>query len=351
MQFSFRWFGREDPVSLAQIRQIPGVSGIVADLFRIPVGDPWPLADLEALKAEITAAGFRFTAIESIPVHEDIKLGAPGREVWIDNYIQSLNNVGKAGIPVVTYNFMPVFDWFRSDLHHLHPDGATSLVYQEADVAEMDPFSLGGMDMPAWVGQRSAEGMKALISAYREIDGEGLWRNLAYFLRRVIPAAEVAGLKLALHPDDPPWPIFGLPRIIVDANALDRVLKIVDSPANGLALCSGSLGAGRGNDLPAMIRRFGPRIHFAHVRNVRHLGSGRDFVEAPHPSQFGSLDIFAIMEAYAEVGFNGVLRPDHGRMIWGEAGRPGYGLYDRALGVTYLMGLWEAIQRQAGQSS
>jgi mannonate dehydratase len=347
MQFSFRWYGPEDPVTLEQIRQIPGVTGIVADLFKIPVGAPWPLTDLEALKKAVTGAGLKLTAIESIPVHEEIKLGLPSRDKWIARYIESVTNVGKAGIPVVTYNFMPVFDWFRSDLNYPHPDGATSLAYQESTVAGIDPSVLCERQMPAWAGDTSPEQLKALMAAYQRIDSERLWQHLAYFLKRVVPAAEAAGVKLALHPDDPPWPLFGLPRIIVNAEALARVLEFVDSPANGLALCSGSLGAGRDNDIPAMIRRFGPRIHFAHVRNVRHLGPERDFIEAPHPSQCGSLDMFAIMKAYHDVGFKGVVRPDHGRMIWGEQGKPGYGLYDRALGATYLMGLWEAMERQS----
>jgi mannonate dehydratase len=346
MQFSFRWYGPEDPVTLEKIRQIPGITGIVSDLFRIPVGESWPLTDLQTLKQEISDAGLQFTAIESIPVHENIKLGKPDRDQWIANYIESLVNVGKAGIPVVTYNFMPVFDWFRSDLDYPHPDGSTGLAYQESNAAGIDPSTIAEMDLPAWAGDASAEQLKALIMAYQRVDSERLWQHLAYFLKRVVPAAEAAGVKLALHPDDPPWSLFGLPRIIVDEASLARVLAIVASPANGLALCSGSLGAGRDNDIPAMIRRFGPRIHFAHVRNVRHIGPARDFMEAPHPSQYGSLDMFAIMKAYHDVGFKGVIRPDHGRMIWGEQGRPGYGLYDRALGATYLMGLWEALQRQ-----
>jgi len=350
MHFSFRWFGPHDPISLEQIRQIPGVTGIVSALFDIPVGDPWPQAEIEALKQEIEDAGLQFTAIESIPVHEDIKLGLPDRNLYIDHYAESLRNAGKAGVPVVTYNFMPVFDWFRSDLQYPNPDGSTSLAYRESTVSQIDPLTLGELDLPAWAGDSSPEQLKAQILAYRDVRAENLWENLAYFLNKIVSVAEAAGVKLAIHPDDPPWPIFGLPRIIIDESALDRVLKIVDSPANGLALCSGSLGVGRANDLPRMIRRFGPRIHFAHVRNVQHKGPDRDFIEAPHLSQKGSLDIFAIMKAYSEVGYEGVIRPDHGRMIWDEQGKPGYGLYDRALGATYLMGLWEALQHREGPS-
>lgn len=345
MIFSFRWYGPKDTVTLEDIRQIPGITGIVSDLFEIPVGHVWPLDKIRTRKERIEEAGLSFSAVESIMVHEDIKLGRPNRDDYIDAYIESLHNTGKAGIPVVTYNFMPVVDWFRTDLQHRSPDGSTCLAYHEANAARLDPLTLKDFDMPAWVGDHSPDGMRELFAAYKGVPAEKLWENLAYFLERVVPEAESCGVRLALHPDDPPWPVFGLPRIIVDETSLERVLAIVDSPANGLALCSGSLGAGRDNDLPGIIRRFSPRIHFAHVRNVRHVGPDRDFIEAPHPTAFGSLDIYAIMKAYHDVGFKGVMRPDHGRMIWGEQSRAGYGLYDRALGATYLYGLWEAIER------
>jgi len=183
------------------------------------------------------------------------------------------------------------------------------------------------------------------------VDAERLWDNLAYFLERVVPVAEQAGVLLAIHPDDPPWPIFGLPRVITDARALERLVALVDSPANGVTFCTGSLGASPENDLPAMVRRLGGRgggrIHFAHCRNVRVTGERR-FHETAHPSPCGGVDLFQVLCALRDVGFTGPMRPDHGRMIWGETGRPGYGLYDRALGVTYLQGLWEALSRSDG---
>jgi mannonate dehydratase len=176
------------------------------------------------------------------------------------------------------------------------------------------------------------------------VNAEQLWEHLAYFLERVVPAAAAAGVRLALHPDDPPWPILGLPRIITDAAALDRLLALVDRPANGITFCTGSLAANPENDLPAMARRFAAagRIHFAHCRNVRVIGPHR-FHETPHPSACGDVDMAAVLAALRDAGFAGPLRPDHGRMIWGETGRPGYGLYDRALGATYLYGLWEGL--------
>jgi len=178
------------------------------------------------------------------------------------------------------------------------------------------------------------------------VDAERLWDNLAYFLERVVPVADQAGVRMAIHPDDPPWPIFGLPRIITNAAALERLVALVDSPANGVTFCTGSLGASPENDLPAMARRLGDlgRIHFAHCRNIRITGPRR-FHETAHPSASGSVDLLQVLRALRDAGFAGPVRPDHGRMIWGETGRPGYGLYDRALGVMYLQGLWEALER------
>jgi mannonate dehydratase len=183
-----------------------------------------------------------------------------------------------------------------------------------------------------------------LFDAYTKIDDERLWDNLARFLEHVVPVAESVGVRMAIHPDDPPWPIFGLPRIITGAAALERLIRLVDSPSNGMTFCTGSLGASPDNDLPEMARRFGKlgRIHFAHCRNIRRVGDRR-FHEAPHPTEYGDVDMIEVLRSLAETGFDGPIRPDHGRMIWGETGRPGYGLYDRALGATYLYGMWEAL--------
>jgi mannonate dehydratase len=187
-----------------------------------------------------------------------------------------------------------------------------------------------------------------LLDAYRTIDDERLWENLAYFLERVVPVAASVGVRMAMHPDDPPWPIFGLPRIITGAAALDRLTGLVDDPANGVTFCTGSLGASAENDLPSMVRSLAGRgrIHFMHCRNVRRTGDRR-FHESPHPTEFGDVNMREIMRALADVAYTGPMRPDHGRMIWGERGRPGYGLYDRALGAMYLQGLWEGINRHA----
>jgi mannonate dehydratase len=186
--------------------------------------------------------------------------------------------------------------------------------------------------------------VKRLFGLYRGVSHRDLFQNLEYFLKAVIPVCEEYGVSMAIHPDDPPWDIFGLPRIITGRESLERVLSLVDSPFNGLTLCAGSLGSDPNNDLPALIRTFGgrKRIHFAHIRNVKHCGFGH-FEEAAHYSDDGSLDLYEIVKAYYDVGFDGTVRPDHGRMIFGETGRAGYGLYDRALGAMYISGLWEAI--------
>ncbi len=349
---TFRWFGAADPIPLAHIRQIPGVTGVVSALYDVPVGDAWSRARLGTLKAQIEDVGLCFAVVESIAVHEDIKLGRPGRDRLIDHYSASIASMGELGIPVLCYNFMPVFDWTRTDLAMRLPDGSTALAYDDRALAAID-LSRGTVELPGWATAYRPAELQALLAAYRDVDAERLWDNLAYFLERVVPVAERAGVRLAIHPDDPPWPIFGLPRIITNGRALERLVALADSPANGVTFCTGSLGANPENDLPAMVRRLGGRgggggrIHFAHCRNVRVTGERR-FHETAHPSACGSVDLFEVLRALKEVGFTGPMRPDHGRMIWGETGRPGYGLYDRALGVTYLQGVWEALSRSDG---
>ena len=349
MYMTFRWFGPEDAVTLANIRQIPGVDGIVSAMFEIPPGDVWSRASLQRRGDEITHAGFRFSVVESIPVHEDIKLGRPSRDRFIDAYCASVRHMGELGIPVLCYNFMPVFDWMRTSLHTRMPDGSFTMAYDDAALAQID-LTHGLTALPAWAGAYDGATLGALLTAYRAIDTERLWENLGYFLERVAPVAAESNVKLAIHPDDPPWPIFGLPRIITDGPALTRLIGLVDTPANGITFCTGSLGVHPSNNLPAMIRQLGARIHFMHCRNVR-VTADRQFHETAHPSAFGSVDMLAVLRALREVGYTGPMRPDHGRMIWGEEGRPGYGLHDRALGAMYLQGLWEALGATDGGRS
>ncbi len=347
MEVTFRWFGEDDPVPLEYIRQIPGVRGVVSALYDVAVGDVWPRESLARLAERVEAAGLRLAAVESIPVHEDIKLGRPTRDALIEAYAESVRRVGELGVPVVCYNFMPIFDWTRTDLSMRLPDGSHALAYDAAALAQID-LSKGTRDLPGWATAYDAESLQSLLAAYRELDEERLWENLAYFLQRVVPAAESAGVRMAIHPDDPPWSIFGVPRVVTSGAALERLTKLVDSPANGVTFCAGSLAADPANDIPSAARRLGQqaRIHFAHCRNIKHTGA-RSFHESPHPSEFGDVDQFEFLRALHETGFRGPARPDHGRMIWGEQGRPGYGLYDRALGATYLYGLWEGITRAA----
>ena len=342
MHMTFRWFGATDPIPLTHIRQIPGVKGVVSALYDVPVGEAWPRDRLERLATDINKAGLRFAVVESIPVHEDIKLGRPTRDRLIANYGESIRAMGELGVQVLCYNFMPVFDWMRTDLEMRLPDGSTALAYDDAALAKID-VRRGTANLPGWAATYDATELRGLLEAYRTVHAERLWDHLAYFLERVVPVAEQAGVRMAIHPDDPPWPIFGLPRIICRARDLERLTQLVDRPANGVTFCTGSLGALAENDLPAMVRQLGPRIHFAHCRNVQITGE-RKFHETPHPSALGGVDLRAVLAALRDTGFAGPMRPDHGRMIWGERARPGYGLYDRALGATYLQGLWEGLQ-------
>jgi mannonate dehydratase len=343
MEMTLRWYGPDDPVCLEHMRQVPGVEGVVSALYDVPVGAAWTRDGLVELRQRVEDAGLRLAVIESIPVHEDIKLGGGARERYADAWCESVRAAGEAGIGVVCYNFMPVFDWTRTDLALPLDDGSSALAYDHDDLSRID-LSRGTGGLPGWATAYTADEVGALLEAYRAVDGERLWDHLAWFLERVIPAAESAGVRLGIHPDDPPWPIFGLPRIITDAAALDRLIGLVDSPANGVTFCTGSLGADPANDLPAMAGRVAEadRLSFLHVRNVRVTGEKR-FHEAPHPTRFGSVDVLGVLRAVKAAGFRGPARPDHGRMIWGETGRPGYGLHDRALGATYLQGLWEAL--------
>ena len=350
MKMTFRWYGHSDPVTLGNIRQIPGMYGIVSAIYDVPVGEVWPLDKIRALKETIEAHGLKLEVIESVPVHEDIKLGKPSRDRLIDNYGKTLGNLAACGIKVVCYNFMPVFDWTRTSLEMRLPDGSTTLAFDTHEIEALDIEH--GIALPGWDASYRPDELKTLLAEYAALDDSGLWANLAYFLRAIVPVAKKAGIKMAIHPDDPPRPIFGLPRIVKNRDDLARVLAIVDDPANGLTLCSGSLGADARNDIPSLVREFGSRdrIHFAHLRNVRTNAAG-DFHETSHRSADGSLDMAEIIKAYFEVGFEGYVRPDHGRMIWGETGRAGYGLYDRALGAVYLNGLWEGVQKMNEASS
>ena len=344
MKMTFRWYGEKDPVTLDKIRQIPGMSGIVSAVYDTSVGQVWSEKSIERLKSQASGYGLSFEVVESVPVHEEIKLGGSEAGKYIANYCENIRRLGRAGVKVICYNFMPVFDWLRSELARRLPDGSNSLAYDEETVLSLDP-SKGGLSLPGWDESYTADGLRELLERYHAVDEEALWENFAAFLREAVPAAEEAGVKLAIHPDDPPWGIFGLPRIITGAASVRRMKKIAPGTANGLTLCTGSFGADPQNNLPEMAAEFAERIHFVHLRNIKITGPRR-FQESAHPSGCGSLDMYAIVKALVDSGFDGYVRPDHGRMIWGETGRPGYGLYDRALGAAYLAGLFEAAEKE-----
>lgn len=352
MEMTLRWYGSGyDTVTLEQIRQIPGVSGVITTLYGTRPGEAWPEADIHRLIQEVEASGLHVAGIESVNAHDAIKAGLPQRDQYIENYITTLERLGKAGIHMVCYNFMPVFDWTRTELARRRPDGSTVLAYTQAAVDALVPermfeFILGDMNgtvMPGWEPERMA-GIKALFEIYRDVDEEKLFENLKYFLECIMPVCDQYDIHMAIHPDDPAWSVFGLPRIIVNKKNILRMMKMVDNPHNGVTFCSGSYGTNLENDLPDMIRALKGRIHFAHVRNLK-FHSQDDFEEAAHLSSDGDFDMYEIMKALYEIGFDGPIRPDHGRMIWGEKAMPGYGLYDRALGAAYLNGLWEAIDK------
>ncbi|QHZ46450.1 MULTISPECIES: mannonate dehydratase [unclassified Bacillus (in: firmicutes)] len=352
MRMVFRWYGEgNDTVTLEQIKQIPGVEGIVWALHHFPAGEEWPLEDIMEVKQVCGRHGFHIDVVESVNIHEDIKLGLPTRDLYIERYKQTIENLSKAGVKVICYNFMPVFDWLRTELYKEAEDGSTALFYENAKVDQIDPFELvekiaNNLDytMPGWEPER-LEHLTALFEAYQNVTEEDLWSNLQYFLEQIIPTAARCGIKMAIHPDDPPWPVFGLPRIITSAKNIGRLLRLIDHPSNGVTLCSGSLGANPDNDIASIIKTYSDRIPFAHIRNVKVYENG-DFIETSHRTKDGSVDICGIVKAYHEAGYSGYVRPDHGRHIWGENCRPGYGLYDRALGIMYLWGIWDALERE-----
>jgi len=344
MKMSFRWYGDTDPVKLEYIRQIPGIHSIVSAIYDVPVGEVWPVEKLQALKTRIESVGLKFDVVESIPVHEDIKQGKPTRDRLIANFQQNIRNCAAVGVKVICYNFMPVFDWTRTSVATELPDGSFTLSFDASQAQAIDPEQ--GISLPGWDASYKPDELKKILAEYKDIGEEQLWANLEYFLKKMIPVAEEAGVRMGMHPDDPPRPIFGLPRIVKNRDDLMRLVKMVDSPANGITLCSGSLGADLCNNIESLVHEFGGmgRIPFGHLRNVAVEEDGT-FYESAHLSCEGSLDMARILKAYHDVDFDGYVRPDHGRMIWGETGKPGYGLYDRALGVVYLNGLWEAITK------
>lgn len=372
MHMGFRWYGEgNDTISLDDIRQIPGVETIVWSLHHKQAGQVWEPDEIEHAMTTITdlsprdrAMGisktFNADVVESVNVHESIKTGKTvlgmDRDQAIEAYIKTIANLGKAGVKVVTYNFMPVFDWLRTEMFHPCPDGSTALYYNQHQVDQLSPQGIidetlkgaGSLTVPGWEPERLAH-LPELMEAYQGMDHEQMYANYKYFLDAVIPTCERYDVKLAVHPDDPAFDLFGWPRVVSSKEGIERVLNLNTSPYNGLCLCLGSFSSRRGNDAVDAVKTFMKRIHFSHVRNIRFTDEEGSFTEVGHRASEGDVDTVGIMKAYAEADYQGYIRPDHGRHLWSEntdAGRPrpGYGLYDRAMGIQYLLGVWDAFR-------
>ncbi len=343
MKMTFRWYGPNDSIPLSYIRQIPGMTGVVTAVYDVAPGHEWSNESIAAMRKMCADHGLEMEVIESVPVHEDIKLGRGKRDEYIEAYKTNIRRLAANGVKCICYNFMPVFDWVRTVLGHVNADGSVSLAYREEDILKLDPANLS---LPGWDESYTKDELRSLLDAYSTVTHEQLFENYVYFLNKLVPVLEECDVNMAVHPDDPPWDLFGLPRIVSTEADLDRLFAAVPSKRNGLTFCTGSLGAGR-PDLVRLAAKYAKegRIYFAHLRNIKYSGE-RDFAETGHLSAGGSLDMYGIVKALADNGFDGYVRPDHGRNVWGESGKPGYGLYDRAMGAAYLNGLFEAAEKQ-----
>ena len=398
MEQSWRWFGPDDVVTLAQARQA-GARGIVNALHQIPYGVVWSVEEIEKRKAIIEAdksLGLRWSVVESLPIHESVKIGEGDLEPVLANYRQSMRNLAACGLEVICYNFMPVLDWTRTELAEPLPGGGTALRFNLHEYVVVDHFMLQrpGADQghpaevmdkaKAWF-ERSSEadrtrllanimaglpgaydrydvpGLKRMLERYRGMSHERLRANLKRFLEAVIPTAEEVGIRMCIHPDDPPRPLFGLPRICSDEEDIAFILNAVDRPANGLTLCSGSLGANPKNDVPAIARRFADRIWFAHLRNVAKDPDG-SFMEAEHLG--GDTDMVALVDALMSeqtrrkaAGWKHwriPMRPDHGHELLDDAGKgsfPGYPAVGRLRGLAELRGVMTALASVKGYAA
>lgn len=391
MRESWRWFGPNDPVTLAEVRQT-GVTDIVSALHDIPIGETWPRALIRNHKRLIeehndTMTRLEWTVVESIPVHDDIKLAAPGHEKFVNNWIATLNNLAAEGIRTICYNFMPVIDWTRTDLKYQLPNGVFTLRFDQDRFAAFDLFILLRADAISDYTQAELERAKAVfttmsvkeqeeltrtiiaglpgkmteaytiedfreaLARYNRMDHDSLRKNLFSFLKKVVPHAEKAEVKLAIHPDDPPWDMFGLPRIICTPDDLDVLFDEVPSPANGMTLCVGTYGSRPDNDLPQMAADFSHRIHFAHLRGVtRDEKEQRTFIEANHldsdTDMVGVIRNLLLNEKNLKSEV--LIRPDHGHQMMSDIGRvinPGYSAIGRMKGLAEIRGVIKALSQ------
>ncbi len=390
MQETWRWFGPSDSISLEKIIQA-GATGIVSSLHQIPTGAVWPLAEIQARKQMIEAAGLEWSVIESIPMHNDIKTRTGNFQQYIDNYKASILNAGKAGVKVICYNFMPVVDWTRTNLMYRLPSTSHALRFEMTDFAAYDVYILArknaekdyspqvmarakerfaGMNdeekvllekniiagLPGGEGSYTRDTIRAAIQQFIELGTEGMRENLFAFLSEIIPVAESVGVKMCIHPDDPPFSLFGLPRVVSTANDARKLLEAVPSESNGLTLCAGSYGARGDNDLVAMAKEFGSRIYFVHLRNVTREDDG-SFFEAEHLN--GDNDMVGLINALlceerrrnknGESNFCIPMRPDHGHLMADEADnpdvKPGYSYAGRMKGLAELRGVMHTLER------
>ncbi|MDX3928646.1 MAG: mannonate dehydratase [Shinella sp.] len=388
MEECFRWYGPNDPVTLDHIKQA-GATGVVSALHHIYDGSPWPLEEILKYKAGIESSGLSWSVVESIPVHNSIKIAGPERARYIGYYKDTIRALATAGIKTICYNFMPVVDWTRTDLMYRMPSSGYALRFDAVDFAVYDLFVLKRQDaerdydaeriraaeirlgelseerlaliernliagLPATERTYDRESFRRALADYRGIDAETLRANLFFFLREIVPVAEEAGARLCIHPDDPPFSLFGLPRVVSTASDARALLAAAASPANGLTFCTGSYGVRADNDLPAMVEEFGPQIHFAHLRNVTREPDG-SFHESDHLD--GSTDMVAVVaalireqwrrKAEGRADWRIPMRPDHGHLLADDIGKarinPGYSLIGRLKGLAELRGVMRGV--------